>query len=255
MTAPTRMPRYNFSNDGMGPYAIFFCDRCSREYRSNPAIATTVKDSVTRGALGGFLRNVPIVGNAAANQIENDRYRSSMSAEELQSAWGQVSQYFRECPTCHQIMCIPDFDEVTGFCNEDSPRAAEVKAAQAQQAAAALKGVADAFGISGAISRGVAQAQTNAAAPGAAGGPPPGPPSGPPSGGMPPEMRAAMVAGAMNAAAGMTPCTNCGAMLAVGAKFCANCGTPVAQARNCANCGTELAAGAKFCANCGTPAA
>jgi len=251
MTAPTRMPRYNFSNDGMGPYAIFFCDRCSREYRSNPSITQTVKDSVTRGALGGFLRNVPIVGNAAANQLENDRYRTSMSAEELQSAWGQVSQYFRECPTCHQIVCIPDFDEVTGFCNDDSPRAAEVEAAKAQQAAAALKGVADAFGISGAISRGMARAQANAVAQQTAGGPP----TAPPASGMPPEMRAAMVAGAMNAAEGMAPCANCGTMLSAGAKFCANCGTPVAQARQCANCGAELAAGAKFCANCGTPAA
>jgi Double zinc ribbon len=264
MTAPTRMPRYSFSNDGMGPYAIFYCDRCSREYRSTPAIAETVKDNVTRGALGGFLRNVPLVGNAAANQIENDRYRSSMSASEVQSAWGQVSQYFRECPTCHQIVCIPDFDEVTGFCNDDSPRAAEVEAAKAQQAAATLKGVADAFGLGSAVSRGMAQVQAQAAAQQAAAGPPPaggpptagGPPPAPPAaGGMPPEVRAAMVAGAMNAAAGMTPCATCGTMLAAGAKFCANCGTPVAQARICKNCGTELAAGAKFCANCGTPAA
>ena len=39
-----RMPRYDISNDGMGPYAVFYCDRCNREYRSNPSIATTVKE-------------------------------------------------------------------------------------------------------------------------------------------------------------------------------------------------------------------
>jgi hypothetical protein len=222
------MTRYSITNDGMGPYAIFYCDRDEREYRSTPAIAVTVKENVTRGALGGFLRNVPIVGNAAANQLENDQYRTTMTPEELQSAWGQVSQYFRECPTCHQIVCVPDFDEVTGFCDEDSPRAAEVEAAKAQQAAAALKGVADVFGISGAIQRSMAQAQQNAAAQ---------PAAAPPAG------------------AATTACVNCGTSLAAGAKFCANCGTPVAQARNCANCGTQLAAGAKFCANCGTPAA
>ncbi len=59
---PSRMPRYDISNDGMGPYAIFYCDRDEREYRSNPSIGTTIKESVQRGALGGFLRNIPIVG-------------------------------------------------------------------------------------------------------------------------------------------------------------------------------------------------
>lgn len=217
MTAPTRMPRYNFSNDGMGPYAIFYCDRDGREYRSNPAITTTIKETVTRGALGGFLRNVPFIGDAAANQVENDRYRSDMTTEELNSAWGAVVAYFRECPTCHQIVCIPDFDEVTGFCDEDSPRAAEVEAAKAQQAAAALKGVADVFGIGGAIQR-------------------------------------SMAAGAAPATF-TTACVKCGTPLAPGTKFCANCGTPVAQPSACAKCGTQIAAGAKFCPNCGTPAA
>jgi RNA polymerase subunit RPABC4/transcription elongation factor Spt4 len=221
MTAPTRMPRYNFSNDGMGPYAIFYCDRDGREYRSNPAITTTIKENVTRGALGGFLRNVPIIGDSAANQIENDRYRSDMTSEELNTAWAAVAQYFRECPTCHQIVCIPDFDEVTGFCDEDSPRAAEVEAAKAQQAAAALKGVADVFGIGGAIQRSMANAQA---------------------------------AGAPAAAGFTTACLSCGTPLAPGTKFCANCGTPVAQPSTCKSCGTQLAAGAKFCPNCGTPA-
>jgi RNA polymerase subunit RPABC4/transcription elongation factor Spt4 len=223
-----RMPRYDISNDGMGPYAVFYCDRCSREYRSNPSITTTVKENVTRGALGGFLRNVPLVGDHAANQIENDRYRTTMSPEELASAWTATKQYFRECPTCHQIVCIPDFDDATGFCDEDSPRRAEVEAMQAQQSAAALKGIADVFGITGAIKSSMANAQAQPAAASAAG---------------------------TGAAAAAAPCTSCGTGLVAGAKFCPNCGTPVAQPRACSSCSTELAAGAKFCPNCGTPAA
>jgi membrane protease subunit (stomatin/prohibitin family) len=40
-----------------------------------------------------------------------------------------------------------------------------------------------------------------------------------------------------------------------GGKFCAECGTPLAQPKKfCTGCGTELAAAAKFCANCGTSA-
>jgi hypothetical protein len=227
--AMMRMPRYDISNDGMGPYAVFYCDRCGREYRSNPSIATTVKESVQRGALGGLLRNIPIVGDAAANQMDNDRYRSQLSQDELASAWQQTSQYFRECPECHEIVCIPDFDEPTGFCDEHSPRAAEVEAAKAQQAAVAMKGIADVFGITGAIKSTMAAAQQQQAA-----------------------AQPAASAGAAGAAA--TPCISCGNPLAAGVKFCAECGTPVPQAKACAGCGTQLAAGAKFCPNCGTPA-
>ena len=225
---PTRMTAYSISNEGMGPYATFNCDRCGREYRSTPTVAATVTESVKRGMLGGFLRNIPIVGDVTANQVENDRYRTNMTQPELAGAWGQVSQYFRECPTCHQIVCIPDFDEPTGFCDEDSPRAAEVEAAKAQQAAVAMKSVADVFGIGNAIQRSMASAAaaSSAAAPGVPGAAP-----------------AAMA------------CANCQMPLATGARFCASCGTPVAQPSVCAKCGTTLAAGARFCANCGTPAA
>ena len=41
-----------------------------------------------------------------------------------------------------------------------------------------------------------------------------------------------------------------------GGKFCAECGTALAQQKKfCTGCGTELAASAKFCASCGTAAA
>ncbi|CAN5717031.1 hypothetical protein BH11MYX1_BH11MYX1_23000 [soil metagenome] len=54
-------------------------------------------------------------------------------------------------------------------------------------------------------------------------------------------------------------CPGCSTKLAPGAKFCAGCGKPVAQASAakhfCTGCGTELAAGAKFCSGCGTAGA
>jgi Double zinc ribbon len=46
----------------------------------------------------------------------------------------------------------------------------------------------------------------------------------------------------------------CGAPLAAGAHFCANCGRPVAATPPvvaCANCGAAISADAKFCAVCG----
>ena len=46
-------------------------------------------------------------------------------------------------------------------------------------------------------------------------------------------------------------CAACAAELPPGAKFCAECGTPVASV--CRNCGSELSPGQKFCPECGTP--
>ncbi len=52
-----------------------------------------------------------------------------------------------------------------------------------------------------------------------------------------------------------TACPKCHAELAEGAKFCGECGTPVAAAAKpfCVSCGTALH-GAKFCPQCGTAA-
>src|SRR5262245_14174966 len=45
-------------------------------------------------------------------------------------------------------------------------------------------------------------------------------------------------------------CQVCGTVPPPGAKFCAQCGTPLAP--RCPSCGTEHAPGARFCGNCGT---
>lgn len=47
-------------------------------------------------------------------------------------------------------------------------------------------------------------------------------------------------------------CGGCGAASAVGARFCAACGSRLSAApRHCAGCGAEAAPGARFCAACG----
>lgn len=49
----------------------------------------------------------------------------------------------------------------------------------------------------------------------------------------------------------MQKCANCGVSIPKIAKFCLNCGTPVAKKRFCLNCGVELSVNAKFCNECG----
>ena len=47
-------------------------------------------------------------------------------------------------------------------------------------------------------------------------------------------------------------CTQCGAALQDGAKFCGGCGAKVEQAQFCTGCGAKMVAGTKFCGECGT---
>ncbi len=216
----SRMPRYDIRNDGAGPYAIFYCDVCSREFRSNPDLANTVSQDIGRQAVGGFLRKIPLVGSAAANNITGDdpRYSYKMTPAQIENAWKQVQMHFRECPTCSRIVCLTDFDTQSGFCQEDSPRTNEINEARGEQVGSALKGFANAFGLGG-VMKNVADASK----------------------------------AAQTAATQLARCPNDGTLAAAGTKFCPECGTAMVQptVAHCPNCGAETN-GARFCPECGT---
>ncbi len=242
----TRMARYDVRNDGIGPYAVFYCDRCSREYRTQPDVKGTIQQDVGRNVLGGFLRNIPLVGGAAASSVENQnpRYQYSMTEQQVQAAWNQVKDVFHECPTCNQLVCNSDWDSQAGFCADDSPRKGEIAQAQAEQAAGVMKGLASAFGL-GAVMQNAADAAKKAT-----------------------EMSARCPKDGTLAKPGTKFCPNCGAQMiqpavdacpkcgtpTAGAKFCPNCGAKIERASastKCPNCGAD-AKGAKFCPECGT---
>ncbi|MDY7040703.1 MAG: zinc ribbon domain-containing protein [Chloroflexota bacterium] len=46
-------------------------------------------------------------------------------------------------------------------------------------------------------------------------------------------------------------CSQCGAALSVAAKFCPECGAPLAAEKFCTECGSEIPGSAKFCPGCG----
>lgn len=246
MASFSRMPRYDIRNDGAGPYAIFYCDACSREFRSQPDVINTVSQDLGKQALGGLLRKVPLVGNIAADNVvgEDPRYSYKMTPQQIEKAWQQVQQHFRECPTCGRVVCLSDFDTQSGFCQDDSPRTDEIAEARGSQAGAALKGFANAFGLGDAVKKvedAARQAQQNMA-------------KCPNCGNMAaagtkfcPECGGQMVQPAVDR------CPSCGAEVH-GAKFCPECGAKIERApviTNCPNCGAEVK-GAKFCPECGT---
>jgi membrane protease subunit (stomatin/prohibitin family) len=80
----------------------------------------------------------------------------------------------------------------------------------------------------------------------------PGAPQAPPMQAAPPPAPAPAAAPVADAVA-MVACSNCQNQVPAGAKFCAECGTPMQK--HCTNCNAMLNAGAKFCAECGTPTA
>ncbi len=215
----SRMPRYDVRNDGAGPYAIFYCDSCSREFRSQRDLANSVAQDIGRQAFSGLLRKVPLVGSAVADNVvgEDPRYSMKLTPPQLDAAWKQVQGQFRECPTCNRIVCLSDFDTQSGFCQEDSPRTQQIAEARGAQTGAALKGLASVFGLGDV-------------------------------------MKKAEEAGsaAQRATAAMARCPNDGTLAAPGTKFCPECGTPMVQPTTtlCPKCGTETH-GAKFCPECG----
>jgi hypothetical protein len=223
MSGFSRMPRYDVRNDGIGPYAIFYCDSCGREFRSQPNVVNKVAEDIGKQALGGLLRKVPLVGRAVAENVVGDdpRYSYKLTPAQLEDAWNQAQANFRECPTCQRIVCLSDFDAQSGFCQEDSPRTSEIAEARGQQAGAALKGLASAFGLGGAIDD-IKQAASTAA----------------------------------RASTQLARCPKDGTLAAPGTKFCPECGSTMVQpeVQKCTQCGAELH-GAKFCPNCGAKAA
>jgi DNA-directed RNA polymerase subunit M/transcription elongation factor TFIIS len=245
----SRMPRYDIRNDGAGPYAIFYCDSCGREFRSQPDIAKAVSQDIGRSAMSGFLRKVPLVGSSVADSVvgEDPRYTYKLSPAQLESAWKQTQVHFRECPTCNRIVCLSDFDTQSGFCQEDSPRSAEIAESRGEQAGAAVKGFASAFGLGEVLNQAgkAAEAAQRATT----------------------QMAQCPKDGTL-AAPGTKFCPECGSLMTQpaavlcpkcgadthGAKFCPNCGNKMEQvqaAARCPNCGAE-AKGAKFCPECGT---
>jgi hypothetical protein len=230
-----RRPRHDIRNDGIGPYAVFYCEKCDREHRSSPAIGATIAQNAGRQVVGGLLRKVPIAGHALSQSIPNSRYVRDMTPGQLDAAWKQVEVNFHECPTCMLVVCNTDWDMKSGYCRECTPRRAEFAQAEAEQVAGVFKGIASAFGLDQAARAAMEAAKQQQAQ----------------------QAQGAAAAAAAQPAAAPTPvqsgvaCASCGTM--VTGKFCPECGSKVEPPAPtvCPGCGIE-AKGAKFCPECGT---
>src|SRR5579859_2001213 len=119
-----RLPRYEVQNDGVGPFAVFYCDKCGREFRTDLAAATNEVQNLGRNALEGLLRNIPLVGYSVANTLEDPRQTRTLSEAQLHKAWEQVKDLLHDCPTCRMFVCPTDWNAATGYCKDDQPQPA-----------------------------------------------------------------------------------------------------------------------------------
>lgn len=244
----SRMPNYDVKNDGAGPYVVFYCDCCGREFRGTPDVIGSVGQDIGRQAASGLLRKIPLFGNAVADSVtgEDPRYSLKLTQAQIDTQWKKVQVNFRHCPTCDRIVCLSDFDTRSGFCKEDSPRTNEIAEAEGAQAGAAIKGFANAFGLGGFVEQAAQAAETAARSAGQLAKCPKDGTLAAPGTKFCPECGAQMIQPAAVA------CPKCGAD-SKGAKFCPECGTKIEVApkpANCPSCGAPNN-GAKFCPNCG----
>jgi ribosomal protein L32 len=261
------MPQSAVRNDGAGPYAVFVCEKCRREFRSQPAkpdnaqlrslgegtvggllhnipvvgdalatSATTAIDAAaqnlqSQGAdlLGGLLHNIPVVGDALASSVAatDPRRAQMLTPAQLNAAWQEVQVNFRECPTCRQIVCAADFDDASGYCRDHRPGAAP-GAQPAGYGQAAPYGQPDnSYGQSNAYGQTASYGQPDN------------------SYGQPAAYGGAVAAGGAAAYGGASSAAPAPAPTPPAA------GDAAAMAR-CPNDGTLAPAGTKFCPNCGT---
>src|SRR5690606_6752714 len=96
MPAASRMPRYDVRNDGTGPYAVFYCECCDREFRTQPDLKNTITTDLGRQAAGSLLRKVPLFGGELAQRVtgEDPRYVMNLTVAQLQAHWEQVKDRF-----------------------------------------------------------------------------------------------------------------------------------------------------------------
>ena len=197
---------------GQGFQFEFFCDRCGTGFRT-PFKAWVV------GSVAGMMDAANSlfggVFGKAADMSERVRSAAWETAHDqaFNGAMKEIKSDFMQCPRCSTWVCRKScWNQERGLCKNCAPQEA------VEMAAAQASMTKDKIWESAQI----AEADQ-------------------------PLMKAESYAKKLKAA-----CSNCGASLLPGAKFCAECGAKVQVVLHCTECGLQLRPEAKFCPSCGT---
>jgi len=196
----------------------FFCDACREGYKTEFTEAKSYKKGRFLRGLGGIAGAATQITGAFGNLGYGLQQGSRVLAEKFQGmspewhkehenvfalAQNEAMGHFHRCPRCKKYVCDNDWNEEAGLCVVEAPReSTEVAAARAEKMVSDIKTKAETTEV---FTGKIEQRQTL--------------------------------------------CPQCGKPSGEG-KFCSNCGAPLALTK-CSQCGASINAGARFCGECG----
>ncbi len=238
---------YNDLSTEAGFQFEFTCDCCGNGYKSTFVESETYQqrqksDRLGRMAssLGGFLGGkAHDLGWAVerGSSFVADRYsdRSPAWRQEQEAAFdaaqAEVRPHFQKCPACNKWVCPDCWNEDEGLCTNCAPREASYVAKAKSKA---MQRDIDKAAEKTTVWQGKIESRTTIC-----------PNCGKPAGN-------GKFCSSCGAPLGTQRCPNCGAEVALGVKFCGECGFSMARSGVCPSCGHENEPGMKFCGECGT---
>ena len=238
---------YNDLSTDAGFQFEFYCDNCGNGFKSTFQECRTYQthrktDNLRQGvgALGGFFgglagnlgsiveRGVDAVGSSFETQGPQWRKEQEACFDEAQA---EVRPHFHKCPACSQWVCDDCWNEDEGLCISCAPRESAYVAQARNQA---MRNNIDAAAETATVWHGKLETRTTVC-----------PSCGKPAG-------TGKFCNHCGAPLAVNKCPNCGASVALGLKFCGECGSSMSTKKICPSCGTENDAGMKFCGECGT---
>lgn len=248
LTAFTR--NYEDNSTDAGFQFTFYCDNCQDGFKSSFIESETHKKGK---GLRGLAAGAGIVGSLLGGRLSSIGYAAErggsimserfvgMSPEwqkehekAFERAQNESKQHFHRCHSCSHYVCDACHNEDEGLCVECAPRQ-EVYVAKAR--ADAMRRNIEEAGETATVWQGKIESKTTTC-----------PTCGKPAGN-------GKFCNSCGASLAMGVCSRCGAINALGVRFCNNCGNPMTSQQpsgKCPGCGHENAPGTRFCGECGT---
>lgn len=238
---------YNDLSTDAGFQFEFYCDCCGNGFKSTFERSTTYGKKQKSERFGSIASGIgSFFGGKASDigwalnrgsDVAGSRYdgQSPQWRQEQEAAFdraqAEVHPMFRKCPSCNKWVCSDCWNEDEGLCTECAPREAGYVAKARSEA---MRRNIDEAAETATVWQGKIETRTTVC-----------PQCGKPAGN-------GKFCNYCGAPLGTNRCPNCGAQVALGLKFCGECGSPMQQSGKCPQCGFENAPGMKFCGGCGS---